>query len=105
MGRDKPESRDKTEKKKKRSESDGVKKHKKEKKPKLNDENLAAAFEEITASAELTENRSNDIFRDGDKDSAFRIPAESLVPFANPLADEKITKKVLKTVKKGSSHI
>lgn len=29
------------------------------------------------------------------------IPVGALVPFANPLADEKVTKKVLKVVKKG----
>jgi hypothetical protein len=30
-----------------------------------------------------------------------QIPKEALVPFANPLADDKQTKKLLRTVKKG----
>lgn len=32
------------------------------------------------------------------------IPLAALVPFANPLADDKSQKKVLKSVKKGSYH-
>lgn len=32
-------------------------------------------------------------------------PVGALVPFANPLADDKVAKKVFKSVKKGSCHI
>lgn len=32
------------------------------------------------------------------------IPKEALVPFANPLADDKQTKKLLRTVKKGMAY-
>ena len=33
------------------------------------------------------------------------VPKEALVPFCNPLADEKQTKKVLKSVRKGQFFI
>jgi hypothetical protein len=32
-----------------------------------------------------------------------QVPKEALVPFANPLADDKQTKKLLKSVRKGTS--
>lgn len=37
--------------------------------------------------------------------SLLAIPLAALVPFANPLADDKSQKKVLKSVKKGSSQL
>jgi len=105
MGKDKSEKRDKKEKKEKRSETDGVKKSKKEKKSKLNGDNVAAAFEEATKKTEVVAvpeaEESALIVLDTIGDLAVK-PVGALVPFANPLADEKVTKKVLKCVKKGN---
>jgi H/ACA ribonucleoprotein complex subunit 2 len=105
MAKDTSEKRDKKEKKEKkekRSESDGVKKSKKDKKSKLNGDNVAAAFEEVTKTAETPEVQSKAlIVKEVSEELAVR-PIGALVPFANPLADEKVTKKVLKSVKKGA---
>jgi H/ACA ribonucleoprotein complex subunit 2 len=104
MAKDTSEKRDKKEKKEKkekRSESDGVKKSKKDKKSKLSGDNVAAAFEEVTKTAETPEVESTAlIIKEVSGELAVR-PIGALVPFANPLADEKVTKKVLKSVKKG----
>jgi len=107
MSKDKSEKRDKKEKKEKRSESDGVKKSKKEKKSKLSGDNVAAAFEEVSKKAEapIVETKAL-IVTESSGEIAIK-PVGALVPFANPLADEKVAKKVLKSVKKGmiySSH-
>lgn len=104
MGKDKSEKRDKKEKKEKRSETDGVKKSKKDKKSKLNGDNVAAAFEEATKGEIIAVPEAEDsamIVLDTIGDLAVK-PVGALVPFANPLADEKVTKKVLKSVKKGN---
>ena len=98
MGKDKSE---KKEKKEKRSEKDGVKKSKKDKKSKLSDENVVAAFEEAAKEIEkpVVETKALVV-----KESIGEVvvkPVGALVPFANPLADDKVTKKVLKSVKKG----
>jgi H/ACA ribonucleoprotein complex subunit 2 len=102
MAKEKSEKRDKKEKKEKRSEADGVKKSKKEKKSKLNGDNVAAAFEEVVKDEEpVVETKALAV-----KESSGEVvlkPVGALVPFANPLADEKVTKKVLKSVKKGTS--
>ena len=104
MGKDKSEKRDKKEKKEKRSESDGVKKSsKKDKKVKLSEDNVAAAIAEVTKEPEVVE---MDIVIEEKAGAEVEIkPVGALVPFANPLADEKVTKKVLKSVKKGKSFI
>ena len=101
MGKDKSEKKEKKEKKEKRSESDGVKKPKKEKKSKLNGDNVAAAFEEATrvADAPVVETEVTAVTESSVE--AVLKPVGALVPFANPLADDKVTKKVLKSVKKG----
>jgi len=104
MGKDRSEKRDKKEKKEKRSESDGVKKSsKKEKKSKLNDENVAAAFAEVTKESpdSLKEGETKAVVADESTEVVLK-PVGALVPFANPLADEKVAKKVLKSVKKGN---
>lgn len=102
MGKDKSEKREKKEKKEKRSESDGVKKPTKDKKSKLNGENIAAAFEEATKEVEApVTNKEVLIVKDTSGETVIR-PIGALVPFANPLADDKVAKKVLKSVKKGS---
>lgn len=102
MAKEKSDKKDKKEKKEKRGE-DGVKKSKKDKKSKLNGDNVAAAFEEVvkTADAPVLETKALIV-----KESSGEVvlkPVGALVPFANPLADDKVTKKVLKSVKKGKS--
>lgn len=101
MAKDKSEKRDKKEKKEKRSETDGVKKPKKDKKSKLTGDNVAAALEEVTK--ETAPAPALVLVKEGDAEVIHVIkPVGALVPFANPLADEKVTKKVLKSVKKGA---
>jgi H/ACA ribonucleoprotein complex subunit 2 len=98
MAKDKSEKKERKEKKEKRSETDGVKKSKKEKKAKLSGDNIAAALEEVN-NAESTEVA---VVTSADGEVVVKAkPLGALVPFANPLADEKTTKKVLKSVKKG----
>jgi H/ACA ribonucleoprotein complex subunit 2 len=100
MGKERSEKKEKKEKKEKRSSSEevGVKKSKKEKKSKLNSENVAAALEEaVKVEVAKTAPAKEDTEENEVK------PIGALVPFANPLADEKVTKKVLKSVKKGTS--
>jgi H/ACA ribonucleoprotein complex subunit 2 len=101
MAKEKSEKREKKEKKEKRSEADGVKKSKKEKKSKLNGDNVAAAFEEVTKEDLLVDETKDLVVKEGRGEVVLQ-PVGALVPFANPLADEKITKKVLKSVKKGA---
>lgn len=101
MGKDKSEKRDKKEKKEKRSETDGVKKPKKDKKSKLSSDNVAAAFEEVTKEAEAPVVETTVAIAMDTSGEAVIKPVGALVPFAAPLADEKVAKKVLKSVKKG----
>lgn len=101
MSKDKSEKRDKKEKKEKRSEADGVKKSKKDKKSKLSSENVAAAFEEVSKAAEAPVVETKVLVVKESNGETVLKPVGALVPFANPLADEKVTKKVLKSVKKG----
>ena len=100
MAKDKTE-KVKKEKKEKRSETDGVKKSKKDKKSKLNGDNVAAALEEKLAQSEAPFDETKAIaVKESNGELAVK-PVGALVPFANPLADDKIAKKVLKSVKKG----
>lgn len=101
MGKDKSEKKDKKEKKERRSEIDGVKKPKKEKKSKLNGDNVAAAFEEVTKETEAPALETKALVVQESSGEIAVKPVGALVPFANPLADEKVAKKVLKSVKKG----
>jgi len=112
MAKEKPDDevkakKERKEKKdKKRSEEDGVsKKSKKEKKQKATDAAGALAEEpEKIPAADIDTGFTNG---DRDEDAAVaeipkvKVPLEALVPFANPLADEKQTKKLLRTVQKG----
>ena len=97
-------------KKKKRSEDDGVhksdKKDKKDKKAKR--EALAEkALNEIQTTARPKEAAQSDdeeeemLAETSSKQQVPVRPVGALVPFANPLADEKVAKKVFKSVKKG----
>lgn len=94
MGKDKSEKKEK--KDKKRSETDGVRKEKKEKKKdkKLSD----VAEKEIV---EQLENTADDVEANVEMTDAAERPIGALVPFADPLVEDKTAKKVFKTVKKG----
>lgn len=106
--------KDKKEKKeKKRSKEDGVsKKVKKEKKHKSKDA-AGALLEELekepAIAVAIVDANIDTTFTNGEKDEdtvmadipRVEVPVDALVPFANPLADAKQTKKVLRAVQKG----
>lgn len=99
MASDKPEKKekkkDKKEKKVKTSD-DGITKVKSEKKDKKKKKDaIAQQLEANSGAAVSSDNDAMDI-----DDTKEAIPLGALVPFANPLADEKQTKKLLKVVKK-----
>lgn len=97
----KDRKKDKKEKKSKTAD-DGVKKEKKEKKSKKSKgvtDALAEKLEEPYAATAGADDEMEGI------EVVRNVPASALVPFANPLADEKQTKKVLKAVKKGKIRI
>ena len=103
----------KKEKKEKRSEEDGVsKKSKKEKKRKSKDpaEALLTQLENgpdpiaVTTNSDIPQTKFDEQHEDDEPKEIVprrNIPPEALVPFANPLADDKQTKKVFKSVQKG----
>ena len=99
----------KAEKKAKRSETDGVHKPKSDKKDKKEKKTAAAASDkEVTTMLlnTLEETKPGSVaIKEEDGDVKVKVKLEpllgALVPFANPLADEKAGKKVLKSVKKG----
>jgi hypothetical protein len=105
-----PEKEEKK-KKTKRSDENGVhkSKDKKDKKEKKADREALAerALNEIK-SAPAAQIKSDDEGEIAETDAAAKEalrPVGALVPFANPLADEKVAKKVFKSVKKGSWRI
>ena len=98
----------KAEKKAKRAETDGVHKSKTDRKDKKEKKIAAEAADvemttELLNTLEAAKPGSVAIKEDGDvKIMLKNTPlVGALVPFANPLADEKVGKKVLKSVKKG----
>jgi H/ACA ribonucleoprotein complex subunit 2 len=91
----------KKEKKEKRSETDGIKKSKKDKKSKLNGDSVPVALEETLARSEAPKIEAESIVVKESNGELTVKPVGALVPFANPLADDKVAKKVLKSVKKG----
>jgi H/ACA ribonucleoprotein complex subunit 2 len=100
MAKEKTE-KSKKEKKENRSETDGVKKSKKDKKAKVNGDNVAAALEETLTQLEAPVGETKAVIVKESNGEIALKPVGALVPFANPLADEKVAKKVLKSVKKG----
>lgn len=113
MGKDKSEKKVKKEKKEKRSESDGVKKEKKEKHSRkdltaalenqLEAEKPGSGLESVAATNGVISKVEDDgEAMEADTKVRIAVPKSALVPFANPLADEKQTKKVLRSVKKGT---
>lgn len=105
--KEKKSSKDKAEKKdKKRSESDGVHKESKDKKKdKAKQDKLARAAEaHLAAADEESSSATPDVVKEASPDPEDTVkPAEELVPFALPLADDKLHKKVYKLIKKGTS--
>ncbi|KAK4646683.1 snoRNA-binding protein [Podospora bellae-mahoneyi] len=94
-------SKDKSEKKKeKRSDSAGVTKEKKDKKKdKAKQEKLARAAEAHLNAEAAAAKVDSDV--EVDREDLIK-PAEELVPFAFPLADDKTHKKIYKLIKKGA---
>ena len=112
MSKEKSDKKDKKEKKREKLGEDGVKKDKKDKKRKSTDAATATlnAIEDSSPGA-VAVDADGDVVIDASlaqaveteaKGDKFIIPQAALVPFANPLADDKSGKKVLKTVKKGT---
>ncbi|KFX96903.1 hypothetical protein O988_05113 [Pseudogymnoascus sp. VKM F-3808] len=102
MGKERVEKKEKKEKKEKRSDKDGVKKSKKDKKSTLNGDAVAKAIEEqlMETAAPAAEGLETI-----EEDTEFAVkPVGALVPFAAPLADDKVAKKVLKSVKKAAKN-
>jgi H/ACA ribonucleoprotein complex subunit 2 len=93
-------SKDKSEKKdKKRSSEGGISKDKKDKKKdKTKQEKLARALDaHLQADAAAQDEKTEEV----DPEDIIK-PAEELVPFAMPLADDKTHKKIYKLIKKGT---
>ena len=101
MAKDRSEKKEKKEKRKS-VDASGVKKDKKEKRK--SDATAVLNAIEDAAPGAVAVDADGDVIVDasvvGD-DSSDATPIGALVPFANPLCDDKATKKVLKTVKKG----
>ena len=99
----KKEKKVKKEKKEKRSENDGVHKSKKEKKKKqIPAPNVLAP---LSANLDVEMIGVTTADANGYVKTTVKpiVPTNALVPFANPLADEKVGKKLLKGVKKCTS--
>lgn len=88
--------------KKRKAEDDGDDSPRKEKKSKRKSE--GAAIEESAMDVDGGESLVQ-VETTANSAAVLAIPLAALVPFANPLADDKAQKKVLKGVKKGSSHV
>lgn len=111
MAKDKSDRERKKEKKeKKRSETDGV--HKKSKKDKKKDTSLLAEAVEKELTTKVLEHLEKPDAEPAPTVTAAETTSKkpaperivgALVPFANPLAQDKVAKKVLKSVKKGMS--
>ena len=97
-------NKDKSDKKdKKRSESDGVRKAEKKdkKKDKAKQDKLARALDAHLQADAAAAFEAEDDHAEVDPEDIVK-PAEELVPFALPLADDKTHKKIYKLIKKGS---
>ncbi|KAI4717229.1 L30e-like protein [Aureobasidium sp. EXF-10727] len=100
MAKDRSEKKDKKEKRKS-VDASGVKKEKKEKRK--SDATAVLNAIEDAAPGAVAVDADGDVVVDIDE-SAAAVPLGALVPFANPLCDDKATKKVLKTVKKAAKQ-
>ncbi|KAJ5985962.1 hypothetical protein N7499_007745 [Penicillium canescens] len=105
MGKDKVEKKDRAEKKEKRAEKDGVHKAKKEKKEKKDKTALVDAVEKELSSQMEGVEQTGAVAGKGEIEvdaMAVDRPVGAVVPFANPLVEDKQAKKVLKSVKKAA---
>ncbi|KAL2006676.1 hypothetical protein VTN00DRAFT_9344 [Thermoascus crustaceus] len=108
MAKDKANKEKKREKKeKKRSETDGVHKSKKDKKSVLSDAVEKELTDKVLEGLEKADTKEVVVNGDVEATPAEQKEVESrpvgaLVPFANPLVEDKTAKKVLKTVKKAA---
>jgi H/ACA ribonucleoprotein complex subunit 2 len=97
--KDKSSSKDK-----KRSEEGGIKKEKKDKKKDKAKQDKLARVLDAHLQADVAAAAGNDDtaheMKDVDPEDLIK-PAEELVPFALPLADDKAHKKIYKLIKKG----
>jgi H/ACA ribonucleoprotein complex subunit 2 len=84
------------------AEPTGVTKVKSEKKDKKEKRTALAekALNEIESGDVKSEEEKSEV--DGEDENKQKKPVGALVPFANPLADDKVAKKVFKSVKKGN---
>ncbi|KAJ5728839.1 H/ACA ribonucleoprotein complex subunit NHP2 [Penicillium malachiteum] len=102
MGKDKVEKeKRRAEKKEKRSDKDGIQKPKKEKKEKKDKTALVDAVEKELSSLEQSPEAVAVVEVEVDE-MAIDRPIGALVPFAQPLVEDKQAKKVLKSVKKAA---
>ena len=106
----KERKKDRKEKKEKRSEKEGVHKSKKDKKEKKEKKPLAPTEDSNITTAllnTLEDEKPGSVAVKENEDIQIKVKSApllgALVPFANPLADDKVGKKVLKSVKKGIS--
>ncbi|KAF7597547.1 snoRNA-binding protein [Aspergillus hancockii] len=103
MAKDRVEKKDKREKKEKRSEKDGVSKSKKDKKEKRDRSSLAEAVEqELTTKVLEGIDNADATMVEAEVMEVDGRPVGALVPFAQPLVEDKSAKKVLKSVKKAA---
>ena len=97
-------SKDKSEKKdRKRSEEGGIKKDKKDKKQDKKKQDKLARVLDAHLQADVAASADKDVsheMKDVNPEDLIQ-PAEELVPFALPLADDKAHKKIYKLIKKG----
>ncbi|EAW07471.1 ribosome biogenesis protein Nhp2 [Aspergillus clavatus NRRL 1] len=108
MGKDKSEKKDKREKKEKRSEKDGV--HKSKDKKEKKDKTVLAEAVEQELTSKVLDGIEKAVAAEATVDGTVEVelmevdgrPVGALVPFANPLAEDKQAKKVLKSVKKAA---
>ncbi|KAK6500174.1 snoRNA-binding protein [Arthrobotrys musiformis] len=97
---DKKEKKDKSEKKEKKDKSE--KKEKKEKKEKVKKEKSEDVEAADTSMADVDGDAVEDVKMEVDVEGDSSVPPAALVAFAKPLAEGKLSKKVLKTTKKAA---
>ncbi|KAK2808779.1 hypothetical protein FQN50_004451 [Emmonsiellopsis sp. PD_5] len=103
MGKDKADKDRKKEKKeKRRSETDGVHKKSSKKDKKKDTSLLAEAAEKELTTKVLEQISKPEAEAPAVAAESSEKPVGALVPFANPLAEDKVAKKVLKSVKKAA---
>lgn len=92
--RDKKEKKDKKRKHEEGDDASSAKKDKKKKRKSVDGEDAVMDEAPVVVPVKEEDGDSKDVVK-------VQIPLAALVPFANPLADEKQQKKVYKGVKKG----